>query len=45
MTDISNFSTNAEKVLQYLGQQFASMQLGRASSSLVEHLDVYIHSR
>jgi ribosome recycling factor len=45
MTDISHFSTNAEKVLQYLGQQFASMQLGRASSSLVEHLDVYIHSR
>ncbi len=35
----------AEKVLQHLRENYAHLQLGRATTSLVEHMQIYVPSR
>lgn len=37
---ISTFTSDVEKVLQYLQVEFSKLQTGRANASLVEHIDV-----
>jgi ribosome recycling factor len=43
--DIQSLSTGAEKVIQHLRETFAHLQLGRATTSLVEHMQIYVPSR
>lgn len=45
MIDLTLFKQECQKVVDHLGQSFKSLQLWRASTGLVEHLDVYIPSR
>lgn len=37
---ISTFTSDVEKILQYLQVEFSKLQTGRANASLVEHIDV-----
>jgi len=37
---ISTFTSDVEKLLQYLQIEFSKLQTGRANASLVEHIDV-----
>jgi ribosome recycling factor len=37
---IADFHTQVEKVLNHLKREFGSLQTGRASSALIEHIDV-----
>lgn len=37
---ISSFTTEVEKILQYLQTEFGTLQTGRANASLVEHIEV-----
>ncbi len=43
--DIQPLITGAEKVIQHLRENYAHVQLGRASTSLVEHMQIYVPSR
>lgn len=42
--DINQFKNACEKTLDHLEQSFMRLQLGRASSGLVEEMHVHIHS-
>lgn len=42
--DINQFKNACEKTLAHLEQSFMRLQLGRASSGLVEEMHVHIHS-
>ena len=39
---MSEHSSSMEKVIQYLLHEFSTLQIGRASSGLVENMDVYV---
>jgi len=39
-SDISNFKTEADKVVAYLHSEFAKLQTGRANAALLEHIQV-----
>lgn len=43
--DTQSLTTGAEKVLQHLREAYAHLQLGRATTSLVEHMQIYVPSR
>jgi ribosome recycling factor len=43
--DIQPLITGAEKVIQHLKETYAHLQLGRATTSLVEHMQIYVPSR
>jgi ribosome recycling factor len=42
--EISHYKWNMEKVLQHLQIEFSTLQIGRASTGLVENIDVFIPS-
>ncbi|MFA7284842.1 MAG: ribosome recycling factor [Candidatus Absconditabacterales bacterium] len=42
--DFNAFSKELDKVLQYLEEQFGSLQVGKANPKMVENLEVYVPS-
>lgn len=42
--DIASYNSSMEKVLQHLQHEFSSLQIGRASTWLVDNIDVFIPS-
>lgn len=42
--DTQLLTTGSEKVLQHLKETYAHLQLGRATTSLVEHMHIYVPS-
>lgn len=43
--DINQFKSACDKSIAHLEQVFMQLQIGRASTGLVENIDVYIESR
>ncbi len=38
----SSYKSHMEKVMQHLQQEFSTLQIGRASTGLVDNIDVFI---
>jgi ribosome recycling factor len=45
MIDLNHFKQGCQKAIEHLASNFKSLQLGRASTGLVENISVYIPSR
>lgn len=41
--DFNQFNLDLKKVIFYLQEQFASLQVGKANPKLIENIDVYVH--
>ena len=42
---LTHFRTRADQIIAHLREAFAHLQLGRASTGLVEHMQIYVPSR